>query len=404
VTQPIPAASTGPGLRRWLVLLFSVTGAIAVGNLYWAQPLLAVIAGHLGVSPGTAGLLVTVTQIGYAIGILFVVPLGDALNRRLLIPAVMVLSALALAAAAVAPGFAPLLAALACVGLTTTTGQMLLPFASDLSRPEDRGRVIGTITSGILCGILLSRSVSGVLADIGGWRSVFATAAGLSLVTAALIWRLAPADPGRSAMSYGQLLRSMPAMLRARAELRAGLLLGACTFAVFSLFWTGLTFLLSGAPYDYSLSRIGLVGIAGLAGALAARNAGRLHDRGLSVPVQGVALLLTLAAFAAAGFWGQSLAVILACVVGLDATLQTCNVLNQVRLMNIIPEARSRVNSLIVTANFIGGAVGSALAGALWGPAGWAGLMAAACVITLTGFGIWAGWRRRFAAISPGRV
>lgn len=401
--SPVTGATPQPGMSRGLTFLFALAGAIAVGNLYWSQPLLAVIAQDLGVSLGTAGLLVTGTQIGYAMGILFFVPLGDIATRRVLIPLAMTASAVALMISAFAPGFAALLLSLAAVGLLTTGGQMLPPLAGDLATPEQRGDVLGTIASGMLSGILLSRSVSGLLADAFGWQSVFALASIATLIMAGLLWRLVPTEAPRPAVSYAALITSIFRTVRAQPVIRATLLIGACTFATFSLFWTGLTFLLSGAPFNYSLSQIGLTGLAGLAGAVAAKNAGLLHDRGLSVPAQGGALLVTLACVIAAIFGAGSIVAIVVVIIVFDAAVQAVNVLNQVRLLSIDPKARSRMNSAFVSCNFIGGAIGSALAGAVWPIAGWTGLMIAGAALMLVAVLVWQRWRITFAEIAPKR-
>ncbi|AJY46263.1 MFS transporter [Martelella endophytica] len=383
-----------------MTLLFAVAGGIAVGNLYWAQPLLADIAEKTGVATGTASLLVTVTQIGYALGILLFVPLGDVLNRRRVIPVAMALSAIALAAAAFAPGFAPLAVALAAVGLLTTGGQMLPPLAGALATPDQRGRVLGTVASGMLTGILVSRTVAGFLAEAFGWRAVFAIAAFATLLMAALLARLVPHLESQTQISYPKLLASVFTAIRDYAVVRTTLVMGACTFGVFSLFWTGLTFLLTDEPYNYSLSQIGLVGLAGLAGALAAKNAGRLHDKGLAVGAQGIAFLVTLACLLVAALWSTSILVIIAIVIVLDAAIQSVNVLNQIRLISVGPEARSRMNSAFVTSNFIGGAIGSALAGAVWPAAGWTGLMIAAGVLILIASFFWLTGRPAFSKLA----
>ena len=388
----------GAGMSRGLTFLFALAGAVAVGNLYWSQPLLAVIAEDLGVSAGTAGFLVTGTQIGYAVGVLFIVPLGDVMNRRILIPIAMVASAVALAAAAAAPSFAMLLLSLVAVGLLTTGGQMIPPLASDLATPAQRGDVVGTIASGMLGGILLSRAVSGLLADAFGWHVVFAIAAISTLAMATLLWRLVPADADRVTVPYGELIASIFRTVRRHPVARATLALGACIFAVFTLFWTGLTFLLTADPFDFSLSQIGLTGLAGLVGAMAAKNAGLLHDRGLSVPAQGVALVVTLGCLGASAFAATSILMVVVVIAVFDAAIQTVNILNQVRLLNVDPEARSRLNSAFVTSNFIGGAIGLALAGVLWAHVGWTGLMATSGVLILLALTIWVRWRPAFAA------
>jgi predicted MFS family arabinose efflux permease len=379
-------------MTRTLTLLFAVSGGAAVGNLYWAQPLLADIAQSFEVSVGAAGSLITMTQIGYALGILLIVPLGDALNRRKLIPIVMVCSSLALLACAFAPAFPALLGALFAVGVTTVAGQILTPLAGDLAIPEERGRVVGTVVSGLITGILLSRTISGFIASALGWRSVYVMAAVIIILLATILSVVLPNEMPRAKVSYGALLRSVFSVVRRHRVAQVTLAIGATMFAVFSMFWTGLTFLLSSPPYGYSVNQIGLVGLVGLAGALAAKRAGLLHDRGWSVAGSGAALALALVSVIIAWIGGSSIYLILVAVLLLDVSVQATNLLSQTRLFSIDPAARSRLNTAFVASNFVGGAIGSALTGFLWEAGRWplvmvgaAGLVVLAAVIWMAG-------------------
>ncbi|MFJ2978721.1 MFS transporter [Curtobacterium sp. NPDC087082] len=376
-------------------LLFAVAGGAAVGNLYWAQPLLDDIASSLGTSAAVAGLLVTLTQVGYALGILLVVPLGDVLDRRRLIPGVLVASAVALLFAAVAPSFAVLLVALALVGLTTVAGQLLVPLAGDLADPSSRGRVVGTIASGVLTGILVSRTVSGLVADAFGWRAIYVVAAVAALLFAVLLRRAIPELDRRDRVRYPTLIASVFRAVAAHRAVRVTLVISSAMFAVFTMFWTALTFLLSAEPFGYSTSAIGLVGLAGLAGAVAAQRVGRLHDRGVSVPVTGAAIAVVLVSLVVAGLGARSIVVVLVAVVLLDVGVQATNVLNQTRLFAIDPAARSRLNTAFVTANFIGGAIGSALASVLWNAGGWTAVTVGGAVLVGFALTVWAVHRRR---------
>ncbi|AOX65787.1 MFS transporter [Curtobacterium sp. BH-2-1-1] len=376
-------------------LLFAVAGGAAVGNLYWAQPLLDDIASSLGTSAAVAGLLVTLTQVGYALGILLVVPLGDVLDRRRLIPGVLVASAVALLFAAVAPSFAVLLVALALVGLTTVAGQLLIPLAGDLADPSARGRVVGTIASGVLTGILVSRTVSGLVADAFGWRAIYVVAAVAALLFAVLLRRVIPELDRRDRVRYPTLIASVFRAVAAHRAVRVTLVISSAMFAVFTMFWTALTFLLSAEPFGYSTSAIGLVGLAGLAGAVAAQRVGRLHDRGVSVPVTGAAIAVVLVSLVVAGLGARSIVVVLVAVVLLDVGVQATNVLNQTRLFAIDPAARSRLNTAFVTANFIGGAIGSALASVLWNAGGWTAVTAGGAVLVGFALTVWAVHRHR---------
>ena len=376
-------------LNRMLILLFAITGGMAVGNLYWAQPLLNDIALSFGAQPDSASMLITFTQLGYATGILLLVPLGDIRNRRRLIPAILFLSALSLCLTAVAPSMPLLMAAMALTGLTTVAGQLLTPFAGDLASPPQLGKVLGTIISGMLIGILLSRTISGVIADLLGWRAVYFIAAGGAFILSFLMLRMLPPDIPRQHLSYRELMRSLLSVIAESATVRITLLIAACGFLVFTMFWTSLTFLLSSAPYSYTVSQIGLTGLAGLAGALMARRAGILHDRGHSVTATGLALLLALVAIGVAAYGRNSIFLIILAIVLIDIAVQTLNVLHQTRIISINPAMRSRLSTIFVVSNFIGAAMGSALAGILWHAGGWSAVMTGAAGILALAWAIW---------------
>ena len=377
-------------MTRALTLLFAVAGGVAVGNLYLAQPLLDLIARDLGASTASAGWLITATQLGYAAGILLIVPLGDVRNRRHLIPAMMLCAAAALTVCAVAPSMGVLLIAICLVGVTTVAGQILAPLAGDLADVASRGRVVGIVVSGILTGILVSRTLSGLIADAAGWRVVFATAAVAGVVLAVLVYHAIPPLAPKTRMKYPALLASVGVVVRRERALRWTMVLGATTFATFTMFWTRLTFLLSAPPFSYDVSVIGLFGLFGLVGVIAAQRAGRLHDRGWSLPASGAAWLLALFAFVVAIFAGHSVAVLIVVIVLVDIAVQALNILNQMRVFAISQEARSRINTAFVTSNFMGGAIGSAAATILWSIHGWTAVVTAEIALCFFGLGVWA--------------
>jgi predicted MFS family arabinose efflux permease len=396
--------TTDHSMSTGRTLLFAVAGGAAVGNLYWSQPLLDDIAASLGTSASLAGLLVTLTQVGYALGILLVVPLGDVLDRRRLIPWVLVASAVALLLAAIAPTFATLLVALALVGLTTVAGQLLIPLAGDLADPAQRGRDRADDASGVLTGILVSRTISGLVADAFGWRAIYVLAAVVAVVLALLLRRAIPELEARGRVAYPQLILSVFRAVRTHRTVQVTLVISSSVFAVFTMFWTALTFLLSSDPYDFSTSSIGLVGLVGLAGAVAAQRVGRLHDRGLSVPVTGGAIVLLLFSLVVAGIGAHSIVVVLLAVLLLDVAVQAANVLNQTRLFSVDPGARSRLNTAFVTSNFIGGAIGSALASVLWNAGGWTAVTIGAAVLAGFAATVWAVHRNRGLVVEPERA
>ena len=381
-------------MTRGLTFLFALAGGAAVGNLYWAQPLLDFIAADLDTATGAAGWLVTATQVGYAVGILLLVPLGDVLDRRRLVPLVLVGSAAALVACALAPTFGLLLAAVTLLGLTTVAGQLLTPLAGDLAADDDRGRVVGTVASGLLTGILVSRTVSGLVADAFGWRAIYVVAAVAALLLALLLHRRIPPLAPKARMPYPALIASVFTVVARERTVRWTLVLGATGFGAFTLFWTALTFLLSAPPFSYPVSVIGLFGLAGLAGALTAQRAGRLHDRGWSLPATGAAWALAVAAFVVAGVGGRSVVLVLVAVLLLDVAVQASNLLNQARVFAVSHEARSRLNTAFVTGNFIGGALGSGAAALLWSAGGWNAVTATGAGLSCFGLLVWAVGRR----------
>ncbi|MER6188174.1 MFS transporter [Streptomyces sp. NPDC001652] len=268
-------------MSRGLTLLFAIAGGTAVANLYWAQPLLEFVGRDLHTSTALAGWLVTVTQIGYAAGALLLVPLGDVLDRRRFIPGLMLCAALALVACALAPSIGAFLVATTLLGLTTVSGQLLTPLAGDLADDTGRGQVVGTVVSGLLIGILTSRTISGLIADAAGWRAIYFAAAAVSVVFALLLRRAIPPLAPKARLSYPQLLLSVWKVIRQERAVRWTLFLGATAFGVFTMFWTALTFLLSARPFSYSVSVIGLFGLIGLSGALAAQRGGAPPRPGL---------------------------------------------------------------------------------------------------------------------------
>jgi predicted MFS family arabinose efflux permease len=381
-------------ISQRLVFLFAVAGGAAVGNLYWSQPLLDLIAAGLRAGTSSAGWLVTATQIGYAIGVLLFVPLGDVLDRRILLPIALLCATAALLASALAPTFTVLLITLFLVGLTTVSGQILVPLAGDLASDSDRGRVVGSVVSGILIGILVSRTVSGLIAGAAGWRAVYFLAAGLAFVLAILLFFAIPSLPARASMRYPALIGSVFSIVRRERTARWNLVLGGTAFAVFTMFWTSLTFLLSAPPFSFSVTVIGLFGLVGLASAAAAQRVGRLNDRGLGLPLIGAAWGLVLIALVIAGLGQKSVVAIVIAIIVLDVAIQAHAITLQSRMFQINPRARSRLNTAFVTSNFIFAAVGSGLASFLWPRGGWTAIMIAAAVLSGFAFTVWVAGRR----------
>lgn len=389
MTHPLPRMTTP------FTLLLAISAGAAVANLYYAQPLLDDIAADFRIAHGIAGTLVTATQIGYAVGILLFAPLGDILDRRRLVPIMLAISALALGAAAVAPNVLVLGVALAAMGLTTVSGQILVPLAGDLADDRSRGRTVSVVTSGIIIGILLSRVLAGVVAGLLGWRAIFAIAAVLMVALAVLLAVRIPTLPARERLPYPRLVGSVLGMIAREPVVRLSMAFGTLAFALFSLLWTALTFLLSSAPFHYPADVIGLFGLVGLVGAAASQGAGRIHDRGLSRPMMGVFWGVLVVAWAVALLGSQNVVPIVITVVLLDAGMQGQMLLNQTRLFARFPQARARVNTALVSGNFVGGAIGSGLASLLWTLGGWIPVASAGLVLAVAGVVLWAVTRRQ---------
>ncbi|WP_309065856.1 MFS transporter [Microbacterium sp.] len=373
-----------------LAFLFAVAGGAAVGNLYWAQPLLSAIGDDLGVGPSESGLLVTVSQLGYAAGVFFLVPLGDTVNRRRMVPLMMTLSAVCLLGAALSPAFGVLLLCLGLTGVTTVSGQLLTPLIGDIADDRRRGRAVGTVASGIVLGILVARTLGGAIADALDWRAVYVFAAVVMLVMAALMAWLIPTLARRERVAYGPLLRSVYPTMWRHTSARIMLGLGAVVMCVFTLYWTALTFLLSAEPFGLGTRDIGLISLAGIAGAVAAQHAGRLFDRGWASPATGLGLALTLAALLVAGFGSGSLIAVIVSVALFSVGVQAAMVLLQIGMLSIDPAARSRLNTAFVVTNFGAGSAGSAVAGPLWDAGGWTAVTVAACALVIAALGLWA--------------
>lgn len=375
----------------FLIIMLAVASGMAVGNLYWAQPLLAQITTSFGIDTAQGGFLIMATQIGYALGLFFIVPLGDVLHRRKLIFTMMILSILALIAVSMAPSFAVLAFSLACLGLVTISGQIIMPLTGDISSPTERGKNVGIISGGITIGILTARTISGLVADIFDWRAIYLFAAAINLILAFIIVRMIPETPDRAKIPYPSLIRDVFHTLHTTPTLIPLMMIAACSFGiVFNIFWISITFLLSSEPFGYSTFQIGLVSLTAITGALAAMKVGSLQDRGLGVKATGVFLGTTLACIILADIFAESsivVLVVLAAVYSLGN--QSVSILNQSRLFSLNPEKRSRLNTCFVVNNFIFCAIGSTLASVLWNLGGWHAVMTGAAITLIIALAIW---------------
>ena len=385
-------------MTKFLAILFAVCSGLAIGNLYWAQPLLVQIMDGFGLPAANGGLLVTATQIGYAMGILFILPLGDFVRRKRMIVLVMVLSVLALVSCAISPSFIILSLSLFSMGIVTISGQIILPLAGDLSREDERGHIVGIVSSGITTGILFSRFASGIIAGFWGWRSVYVIAAALNLVMVLVMIYVLPEIPAKNKFkSYGKLLASVFTTFKNHKSLPNILLHSGLIFGlIFNIFWTSLTFLLSAEPFNYNTFQIGLVSLAGLAAAVFGVEIGKFQDKGLSIPALGAFIVVCLVSMLCGFAFRDSIVAIVIVAAILSVAVQGVSVLTQTRLFNLSQGERSRLNTVFVVNNFIFGAVGSALASLLWSLGGWSYVMIAASVVSVAAFIVWLFSRSKF--------
>ncbi|MFD6528996.1 MFS transporter [Streptomyces sp. NPDC060184] len=381
-----------PALSRGVVALFAVACGAAVANVYFAQPLLVTMGHDLSMSPALLGAVVTLTQVGYGLGLFFLVPLGDITDRRRLVVTQLLLMGLALAAVTTARTAAALLAGMAGVGLLAVVTQTLVAYAASLAPPDRRGRVVGTVTSGVVLGILLARTASGLLADLAGWRSVYLASAALTALLALVLYRVLPrhtnTPPER--LRYGRLLRSTVTLFARERLLRIRALLGLLIFAAFSILWSSLALPLSEPPYSLSHTAIGAWGLVGAAGALAATAAGRLNDRGLSGRTTGTALALLAVSWVPLAFARSSLWALLVGVILLDLAVQAVHVTNQTLIHALHPEAGSRLIGGYMVFYSAGSATGAIAATSLYAAAGWGAVCALGAAVSVLAFALWA--------------
>jgi predicted MFS family arabinose efflux permease len=391
-----------PALQRPVVVTMAAATGLSVASNYYAQPLLPLIGHDLHLSAGTAGLLVTVTQLGYAAGLVLLLPLGDLLERRRLTVVLSLLLAAGLLVIAAAPGAAVLFPAAVAVGALSVLAQILVPLAATLADDTSRGRVVGAVMSGLLLGILLARTVAGALAATGTWRAIYAVAAVLVVGQAVALQRVLPVAPSQARLRYGALLRSVPRLMRDEPVLRLRSALGGLSFGAFSVLWTSMAFLLAAPPYGYGPAVIGLFGLAGAAGALAASTAGRLADRGRGGTVTLVSTVLLAACWLPIWAGRDGLAGLVVGVVVLDLAVQGVHITNQSEIFRLAPEVRSRVNSAYMTTYFAGGAAGSAASAYAYSAWQWSGVCAVGAAFGAAAALVWTASLVRARMSPPG--
>lgn len=358
-------------LSKTNVLFMAACTGLIVANLYYCQPLIVLIANEFKIPEANAGTITYLTQAGYAIGLFFMVPLGDKIERKKQILMTTFASVIALILAATAKSFFLLQIASLLIGITSIVPQLILPLAASLCAPEQRGKVVGTIMSGLLVGILLSRTLSGFIGQYLGWRSMFYIAAGICLLIFFVIQNKFPVNKPQFKGSYGELIKSLFTLIKTEPVLREATIINVFSFAQFGAFWTTMVLLLSGAPFHYNSATIGLFGIVGTSGALAAPLVGRLGDKGGSRVAVGYGCLLILISFLVFYFSVESVIGIAIGIVFIDIGIQGVHISNQTRVYSLLPEARNRLNTVFMSFSFLGTAAGSAYGLFLWKLGGW---------------------------------
>ncbi|MGG0124196.1 MFS transporter [Bacillus paranthracis] len=358
-----------------LIILLATACGIIVANLYYAQPLIGVISNEIGLSNSSAGLIVTLTQIGYVVGLLFLVPLGDIVENKKLILILLFLSAFALISLVFVKSATLLLIASFFIGLGSVAAQVLVPLVSYLSSENAPGRVVGNVMSGLLLGIMLARPISSLVADIWGWSAIFALSATVIIVLAFVLSKVLPIRKPQAKTNYIALLNSMWQLLRTTPILRRRAIYHACVFGAFSLFWTTVPLLLSSPVFHFSQTAIALYALVGITGAIAAPIGGRLADLGWTRPATGIALTVVIISLLLPLFIQSSspfgIAVLVIAAILLDMGVSANLVLSQRLIFSLSPEIRSRLNGLFMAIFFLGGAVGSFIGGWAYALGGW---------------------------------
>lgn len=365
-----------PVLTTQTLLLMATACGLCAGANYFNQPLLNSMAQHLQISDAKASSTVTLAQVSYGLGLLFLVPLGDMLERRRLVLALMLLAAggmLLSGLSGLTGSFALLVTGTLMAGIFSVAAQVLVPMAASFAAPGTSGRAVGLVMSGLLIGILASRSVAGILSELGGWSTVYWVGAAATALMAVLLARALPQAPPAAASSYGAVMKSLSGLLRQHPRLRSRALIGGAGFATVSVLFASMALLLAGPAFSMSDLQIGLTGVVGIAGALMANMAGRLADKGREQATTLAGAVLMLLGWLALWLGGSSLWWFLVGMLVVDGALQALHISNQNVVYALAPQARSRINAVYMTTYFLGASIGSALGSWAWLSHGWNG-------------------------------
>ncbi|MEC0201547.1 MFS transporter [Paenibacillus lautus] len=378
-------------LTRYVTLLFAIACGMSVANIYFAQPLLDQLSNEFNMDYSIIGILITVTQVFYALGLLLLVPLGDLLNQRRLIIGQMTISVAALVIVGTASSGTMLFAGLALVGLLAVVTQTIVAFAATMAAPAERGRAVGMVTSGIVIGILLARTISGILKDLAGWRAVYLVSAVLMLLMVYALYKVLPnVERKEKTLSYSQLLKSVLILFLQERLLCIRAVLAMLIFTAFSILWTPLVLPLSSPPLSLSHSAIGAFGLVGVVGALAAAKAGKLADRGYGQRTTGIALFLLLLSWLPISYTERSLFALVIGIILLDLAVQAVHVTNQSMLFALRPQARSRMVGGYMIFYSIGSASGSIASTHIYAHFGWNGVCVLGASVSAVALIFWA--------------
>lgn len=374
-------AKAHTGLSRAGLLAMAAASGIAVANIYYNQPMLGIIEADFSGQSATA-LVPTATQLGYALGLFLLLPLGDLVHRRKLIVGQFVILAIALSLAAVSSSAWMLVASSLLVGASSTVAQQIVPFAASLAPPEKRGATIGTVMAGVLSGILFSRTLSGFVGEHAGWREIFWIGVPMALTAAAMMFATLPDHAPTSRMHYHNAMKSLWHLWRHQPSLRTATLVQAALFSSFTAFWTILALYLQGPNFSLGADVAGLFGIVGAVGVFAAPVAGRIADKRGPHFVVWLGAALTVLSWIIFAAWASIVALVIGVIV-LDFGIQSALVSNQHIIYALNPDARSRLNTIFMTGMFLGGAAGSAVASVAWQNGSWLGVSLVGGVLPL---------------------
>lgn len=390
-----PTINQQSSMSRAITLLFATACGMSVANIYFAQPLLDQLSNEFTIDHSIIGVVITITQIFYGLGLLLLVPLGDLLNQRRLIIGQMLLSITALVIVGTASYSAVLFTGMALVGLLAVVTQTLVAFAATMASPTERGRVVGIVTSGIVIGILLARTFAGLLTDLAGWRSVYLVSATLMFLMVCIFLKVLPkVEREVKALSYFQLIKSVFMLFIQERTLRIRSVLAMLIFADFSILWTPLVLPLSAPPLTLSHSVIGAFGLIGVAGALAAAQAGKFADQGYGQKTTGIALVLLLISWLFINYLEKSLFALVVGIILLDLAVQAIHVTNQTMILPLRAEARSRLTAGYMVFYSIGSAGGSIASTQTYAHFGWEGVCLLGAFISTIALIFWVMTRR----------